>query len=62
MKWALIIVWLAGNGTPATVIPVESESLCVEARDRVMRPQPLTNPIVAERKPIATALCVQVAR
>ena len=62
MKWLMVITWLVGNGTPATVIHFESETLCREARDRVMRPQPDTNPIVAERRQIAYAVCLEIAR
>ena len=61
MKWLMVIVWLVGSGTPATVIQFESETLCDQARDRVMRPQPTTQPIVAERRQIAYAICIQVA-
>jgi hypothetical protein len=61
MKWLMVITWLIGNGTPATVIQFESETLCRDARDRVMRPQPESNPVVAERKQIAFAVCMQVA-
>lgn len=62
MKWLMVITWLVGNGTPATVIHFESERLCREARDRVMRPQPDTNPVVAERKQIAFAVCFEIAK
>jgi hypothetical protein len=62
MNWLLVIAWLVGSGTPATVISFETETLCTQARDRVMRPQPETEPNVAQRKQIAFAVCFQVAK
>jgi hypothetical protein len=62
MEWLLVIAWLVGNNTPATVIPFETERLCKEARDRVMRPQPespIAYPVEIERKPIASAFCMR---
>jgi hypothetical protein len=61
MKWLMVIVWLVGSGSPATVLPFENENLCDQARDRVMRPQPTSQPIVSERRQIAYAVCLQVA-
>ncbi len=60
MKWLMIIVWMVGPGTPPTVVPFENETLCDQARSRVMQPQPTSEPIVNERKQIAYAICLQV--
>jgi len=62
MKWLLVITWLVGAGTPATVIQFEDETLCSQARDRVTRPQPDNEPDVSKRRRIAFAVCLQVAR
>jgi hypothetical protein len=62
MEWLLVIAWLVGNNTPATVLQFETETLCTQARDRVMRPQPespIAYPEDSERKRIAFAVCVR---
>jgi hypothetical protein len=61
MKWLLVISWLVGTGTPATVIQLETETLCTQARDRVMRPQPESEPNVAPRRRVAYPFCLQVS-
>jgi hypothetical protein len=62
MKWLLVIAWLVGNNTPATVIEFATETLCTEARDRMLRPQPessIAYPVDPERKQIAFAVCLR---